>query len=282
MILFKKIKDLRTKLNQLRNEQKSIALIPTMGALHNGHISLIDSARKRNDITVTSIFVNPTQFNDINDFEKYPITIENDIFLLEKANNSILFLPSVQEMYPEGTEKPTEHYQLGNLENILEGFYRPGHFQGVCRVVHKLLNIVNPDDLYMGQKDYQQCMVIKKLIEDFQIPAKLHIVPTQREASGLAMSSRNLRLSEVARKNATAISKALEFIKNNIANQPMEELKATAQKIITDAGFQKIDYVEICNADNLLPAQDFNNQKLVALAAAFIDDVRLIDNMLLN
>jgi pantoate--beta-alanine ligase len=164
---------------------------------------------------------------------------------------------------------------------MLEGFYRPGHFQGVCRVMHRLLNIVEPNDLFMGQKDYQQCMVIKKLIEMYDIPSILHIVSTQREESGLAMSSRNLRLSATAKEQAAAIYKALSFIKNNISASLVQQLKEEASAMVLRAGFTKIDYMEICDADTLVPVNNNHQNKMVALTAAFIDGIRLIDNLLL-
>jgi pantoate--beta-alanine ligase len=281
MIIFKKVSPLQNKLQQLKNSNKKIGFVPTMGALHNGHLSLIKQSKINDAATICSIFVNPTQFNDKKDFEKYPITLENDIYLLEKENTDVLFMPAVDEIYPEGLQT-NFHYDLGYLETILEGFYRPGHFQGVCRVMHKLLNIVQPDDLFMGQKDYQQCMVIKKLIELYNIPTRLHLVPTQREENGLAMSSRNMRLSTEANQNASAIFKALSFIKNNISLLSIEELKEKATTIILDTGFEKIDYIEICDADTLMPLNKSQQTKMVALIAAFIEGIRLIDNMLLN
>jgi pantoate--beta-alanine ligase len=281
MIIFKKGLPLQNRLKQLKNINKKIGFVPTMGALHNGHLALIEQSKSPDTTTVCSIFVNPTQFNDKKDFEKYPVTIENDIYLLEKVNTDILFIPAVDEIYPDGLATNFS-YDLGYLETMLEGFYRPGHFQGVCRVMHKLLNIVQPDDLFMGQKDYQQCMVIKRLIELYKIPTQLHLVPTRREESGLAMSSRNVRLSDEAKQKASAIFKALGFIKNNISSLSIDQLKEKATAIILYAGFEKIDYIEICDADSLMPLNKFQQTKMVALAAAFIEGVRLIDNMLLN
>ena len=282
MIIYKETLPLQSNLQHLKTNGKKIGFVPTMGALHNGHLALINESTKTNDATVCSIFVNPTQFNDKRDFEKYPVTIENDIYLLEKAKTEILFIPAVKEIYPEGLES-TNSYNFGYLQTILEGYYRPGHFQGVCQVMYKLLNIIKPDNLFMGQKDYQQCLIIKKLIESYNLSAHFHIVPTQREESGLAMSSRNLQLSKEGRQNATAIYKALNFIKNNLVNTPLQNLKNEAVSILSNAGFEKIDYVEICDANTLMPLREHNNKtKIVALAAAFIEGVRLIDNLLLN
>ena len=201
MILYKKSEDIRNKLNQLKGQDKSIGFVPTMGALHEGHLSLIKQSIAEKNITVVSIFVNPTQFNDKKDFEKYPVTIEKDIELLERSGADILFLPSVHEMYPNGLQALST-YDLSQIEHVLEGYYRPGHFQGVCNIMHRLLQTITPGNLYMGQKDYQQCMIIQKLINDFKLPVKLNIVPTQREESGLAMSSRNMRLSGAAKRKA--------------------------------------------------------------------------------
>lgn len=267
-----------------KNKSTSVGFVPTMGALHQGHISLIEACKQKADITVCSIFVNPTQFNDIKDFEKYPITIEQDILLLVKANCDILFLPSVKEIYPEGLEK-LKHYDLEFLEEILEGKYRKGHFQGVCNVVERLLIAVQPTILFLGQKDYQQCMVIKKLIElmHWQNKLSVEIVSTKREASGLAMSSRNKRLNEIEIENATAIFKALMYIQKNISSAPINTLKQNAENILKENGFEKIDYVTICNAKTLMPITTFNNTIThVALIAAFLGDVRLIDNLLLD
>src|SRR3954447_20051961 len=273
MIIYKKALHLKNTLQRLKDQGKKIAFIPTMGALHDGHLALIKQSKTIDGATVCSIFVNPTQFNDKKDFEKYPLTIENDVYLLERANTEILFAPSIDEIYPEGLQTNFS-YDLGYLETILEGFYRPGHFQGVCRVMHRLLTIIHPDDLFMGQKDYQQCMVIKKLIDLYKLPTHLHMVPTQREESGLAMSSRNLRLSGEVKQNAAAIFKALNFIKKNIASLPISALKEKASAIILDAGFENIDYIEICDANTLISLNEIQKTKMVALVAAFLHDVR--------
>lgn len=281
MMLFKKATDINRYLQQCRNSGKSTGFVPTMGALHQGHLSLIDTSKQACSITVCSIFVNPTQFNDVKDFENYPSTIEKDIDALEKAGCDVLFLPSVSEMYPNGTEN-VQNYQLGYLETVLEGKYRPGHFQGVCLVVHRLLNIMPADQLYLGQKDYQQCMIIKKLIELEKINTTVNICPTLRESSGLAMSSRNMRLSDDERKQALAIFKTLSYLKNNIKKGKLAELKQAAVNKIMNSGF-KVDYVEIADADNLEIIEQWDgNKRLVAVVAAFLGNVRLIDNLLLT
>lgn len=283
MILYKKEADLRNYLDIQEKKDKKIGFVPTMGALHPGHAALITASKKVNPITVCSIFVNPSQFNDPKDFKKYTVTIENDILMLESSGCDILFLPSVAEIYPNGTTGYT-HYGLGYLETILEGKYRPGHFQGVCMVMQRLLDIVKPDNLYLGQKDYQQCMIITKLIDlmGMKKPVQVIICPTLREPDGLAMSSRNLRLNKAEREKAPAIYQALNFIKNNLQKGSLLQLVANARTKLHEQGF-KTDYIEIVNAANLQSVNDWDGkQKLVALAAAFLNEVRLIDNMVLD
>lgn len=281
MIIFKKAADIGIFLQQKRQNNPKTGFVPTMGALHQGHISLIESACSENDLVVCSIFVNPTQFNDPKDFQNYPITIENDIDLLEKAGCDALFLPAVEEMYPAGLENK-KTYALGYLETVLEGRYRPGHFQGVCQVVHRLLTIVPADRLYLGQKDFQQCMVIRKMIELENLPIETVICPTLRETDGLAMSSRNMRLDKEAREKAVEISRTLLHIKSSLKTGDLSELKTAAVEQLNRTGF-KTDYVEIADADTLeLIGRWDGKRKLVALCAAFLGEVRLIDNMLLQ
>lgn len=283
MILYKKITDLHKYLDTQRQNGKSIGFVPTMGALHDGHLSLIEEAKKENDLVVCSIFVNPTQFNDLRDFEKYPVTIDRDIALLEPAGCDVLFLPAVQEMYPGGV-KTGRHYDLGYLETLLEGKYRPGHFQGVCMVVHRLLEIVMPDNLYLGQKDYQQCMVITRLAELLHLSdkIKINICPTLREPDGLAMSSRNMRLSKEERQKAVTIYQCLIEIKEQLKQGELHQLKEKVLSRLVQAGF-KPDYAEIADAVNLQPAETWDGkQQLVALIAAYLNEVRLIDNMILT
>ena len=297
MILFKKAKDLHKHLDSQQKKGKSIGFVPTMGALHNGHISLLKMSKKVNSVTVCSIFVNPSQFNDPKDFEKYPVTLEKDILLLESVDCAILFLPAVSEMYPQErinnlplkVKFPSRHYDLGFLEEILEGKFRPGHFQGVCMIMHRLLEIILPDNLYLGQKDYQQCMVIKKLIEliDLEDTIKVTICPTLRETDGLAMSSRNTRLNKEERETATTLFHCLATIKENIEKESLPELKRKAAILLNATGFS-IDYVEIVEANSLsiIQGAEFagknEKKKMVALVAAFLNEVRLIDNMILN
>jgi pantoate--beta-alanine ligase len=283
MVLFKKAADLCKWLDDQGKKPIHIGFVPTMGALHAGHISLIELSKKKSHTTVCSIFVNPTQFNDGKDFVKYPVTLEKDISQLESAGCDVLFLPSVKEIYPNGL-KQSRYYDLGFLETVLEGKFRPGHFQGVCDVVHRLLDIVDPDILYLGQKDYQQCMVITRLIEIIKKDKKIKIFvcPTLRESDGLAMSSRNMRLNEQERKKAAKIFLCLQLVKRKIVPGNLSALKAEGQSLLVEAGF-KVDYFEIADAKDLSIVTTWDRkQKLVVIVAAFLNEVRLIDNMLLH
>jgi pantoate--beta-alanine ligase len=285
MIIFHQAEALHEHLSTKRKQGRRTGFVPTMGALHEGHLSLIRQSKAQAGITVCSIFVNPTQFNDQKDFEKYPVTIEKDILLLIKEETDVLFLPSVDEIYPNGTTA-TRNYELGYLETILEGAHRPGHFQGVCQVVHRLLDIVRPDLLFLGQKDYQQCMVLKKLVALLQIPVNIVIGETLREPGGLAMSSRNMRLTPEQKEKATAIYRSLKNIRSSLSTGPIGILQRKAADTLAGNGFSKIDYVAIADAGTLQPVDE--NEKwdgktpLVALIAAFMDEIRLIDNMLLG
>ena len=280
MILFKSVAELNTHIQMARAGGLSIGFVPTMGALHQGHISLIDYSRNQNSLTVSSIFVNPTQFNNPLDFQKYPVTLEQDIDLLEKWGCDILFMPAKDEIYPPGFKSP--HYDLGYLETILEGKYRPGHFQGVCQVVDRLLEIVRPNRLYLGQKDYQQCMVLKKLVELTGMDTHIEVCPTLREADGLAMSSRNLRLNPSQRELATTIYQNLAYLKENLQKGPLGQLKQEVRSNLVAAGF-KVDYAEIADANTLELLESWDGkQKTVALVAAYLDDIRLIDNLPLS
>jgi pantoate--beta-alanine ligase len=281
MILFQTATDISRYLVSQKGTGRNIGFAPTMGALHSGHLSLVKAAKDKGELAVVSIFVNPTQFNDPKDFEKYPKTIEKDIDMLEAAGCDVLFIPTVKEMYPNGLPA-VRHYELGYLETVLEGKFRPGHYQGVCQVVNRLLDIVLPDSLYLGQKDYQQCMVLTKLVELLNMKTKVVICSTLRENDGLAMSSRNMRLNEQERQQAVIISRGLAGIKKQIQPGSVGILKENAIKNLTKHGY-KVDYVEIADAKTLEPIENWDGHtKLVALVAAFLNEVRLIDNMLLN
>ncbi len=283
MIIIKEAAALKLQLEKLKLQNKTIGFVPTMGALHKGHISLINTAKQHCDIVVCSIFVNPTQFNNSTDFEKYPITIDNDVALLKECNCDVLFLPSVQEIYPNGTTNLIK-YELGFIETVYDGEFRPGHFQGVCNVVQRLFEIVQPNFAYFGQKDYQQCMVITKLVQimGWDKKLKLHLCATLREKDGLAMSSRNMRLSNDARQIAPVIYQTLQLIQQHIAVGSLEKLIQNAKEMLLQKGFTP-DYIDIADALTLEPITYWDGQqKLVCLVAAFINDVRLIDNMVLN
>ncbi len=281
MKIFKSKIELQQWLTQNKAQQQSIGFVPTMGALHQGHLSLIAAAKAKANVVVCSIFVNPTQFNDKKDFDKYPITIEQDIELLLDAQCDVLFLPSVLEMYPDGTAG-LEQYDLGYVETVLDGAARPGHFQGVAQVVSRLLDAVQPNMLFLGQKDFQQCLVLKRLLELKNMDIKLEIVPTKREQDGLAMSSRNRRLSEAHRALAALLYQCLVSIEAQQTVKSFAVVQKECFDLLQHKGF-KPDYVQLADADTLELLNEYDaNKNMVALIAAFIGEVRLIDNLLLK
>lgn len=252
-----------------------------MGALHLGHLALIEQATKSFDVVVCSIFVNPTQFNDPADFQKYPKTIEHDLELLKSVCCDLVYLPSVEEIYPEGMAN-MGHYDLGRLEELWEGAHRPGHFQGVCAVVHRLLETVKPDALFMGKKDYQQVAVVRHLLKLISLNQRVSLIAcdTVREASGLAMSSRNARLSELQKTQATAIYHGFISVQGSLDKGFSLHPEPLAQQIresLLSSGFESVDYVAFCNPLTLEPL-DMLDQSFVLLVAATIGGVRLIDN----
>ncbi|MGJ1413494.1 pantoate--beta-alanine ligase [Sphingobacterium multivorum] len=282
MEIFKTKASLQAYLQEARSTGQKIALIPTMGALHEGHLSLLNYAKPISDIRVCSIFVNPTQFNDPKDLEKYPRPIENDIRLLESVDCDILFLPSVDEMYPDKNE--AWHLDLGKLDQIWEGEKRPGHFQGVTQVVYKLFTLVQPDIACFGQKDFQQVMVIKRMIAMKDLAIQLAICPIIRDQDGLALSSRNARLSEAGKRTALALSRSLQYVKDHIHDPiPLAEIKDKALQILTDTDGLSVEYFALCESSTLKEVNhiDFSKQH-VALVTAWVEGVRLIDNMILN
>jgi len=276
--IFTTKKELSNYLAIVRRNSKTIGFVPTMGALHDGHFSLIKLAADQSDIVVCSIFVNPTQFNDPKDLEKYPRPIEEDLRKLELSSCHVLFLPEITEMY---TKEEKWHVELGEIENILEGKYRIGHYQGVTQIVKKLFDTVQADLAFFGQKDYQQFCVIQKMISLFNLPIKLVLCPTVREMNGLAMSSRNIYLTEDQKQEALKLSEVLELTKRNFKLKSLEELKAEALSILIQKGSIKPDYFEICTMDDLQPATS-KNKPLIALVAAYVGTTRLIDNVILN
>ncbi len=280
MRVFKKILELKNELDLLSNQGKKIGFVPTMGALHQGHIELVLKSVKENDVTVASIFVNPTQFNNPEDLKKYPRMPEKDISMLENANCDYVFLPEYEEVYPQ--EDKTE-YDFGNLEKVMEGKFRPGHFKGVGMVVKRLFEIVEPDNAYFGLKDYQQYLVIKSLVTQFNIPVKIIGCETIREDDGLAMSSRNLRLSAEQRKQAPEIYKSLCFIKKHIKDKNVLEWKKWFHNQINKNNQLSVEYIEIADANTLEEISEINDyQEIVLCVAVFAGEIRLIDNILIN
>ncbi len=282
MVIFKTARELREYLGMQDGKKSTIGFIPTMGALHAGHISLIERAKKQNFLTVCSIFLNPTQFNDVTDFEQYPVSTDNDIELLLKSECDVLFLPSINEIYPEGPQH-TKTYDFGYLDTILEGANRPGHFKGVGQVVGRLFEIVNPDTLFLGQKDFQQCMVITRLKEMLGVDQlKIDICPTLREADGLAMSSRNRRLTEPQRTIAAVIYQCLVSIQAKQDSASFAIVKKECFELLNNKGFTT-EYVALADARTLELMDEYDRTRpMVTLIAAKIGDIRLIDNLMIN
>ncbi len=258
-------------------EGKSIGFVPTMGALHEGHIALIRKAAEKNEVVVASIFVNPTQFNNPEDLKKYPRTLEEDCRMLEAAGCDLVFAPSVEEMYPA---LPSLQMNFGSLETILEGKFRPGHFNGVGIVVAKLFHIIKPAAAYFGQKDLQQVAVVKRLVKDLSFDLNLVVCETIREADGLAMSSRNRRLSETSRAKAplihTALLKGKDWLQQGLTT---EETKEKIRGWFVSYPEFDLEYYEIADPDTLEAASHYQAGKTAIVIAAFLDGVRLIDNI---
>jgi len=279
MILHNKRRELASALSERRYSKKTIGFVPTMGALHQGHLALIARAKKENDLVVVSIFVNPTQFNNPADLKNYPRTIESDTEQLISAGTDILFFPSVEEMYPPG-EQENENYDFGILEMVMEGKHRPGHFKGVAQVVSKLFKIVNPDTAYFGEKDFQQLTIIRELVKKMNSGINIIGCPTVRESDGLAMSSRNALLSEDERKKASAISKALFFIRDNREQLSVADMKQIIkEKIETETGGE-VEYLEIAEEEKLQSISHWDfSKRLRVFTAVRLGKVRLIDNV---
>lgn len=259
--------------------QQKITLVPTMGALHKGHVSLVKIAQQHADIVVCSIFVNPTQFTDPKDLEKYPRPLEHDIEMLQEAGCDVVFMPSVKEMYP-GPEN--WHIDLGLAEFVLEGEFRKGHYQGVTQIVKKLFDAVEPDLAFFGQKDFQQVLMIQNMVKHLDMSVEIISCPIIREDDGLAMSSRNIHLSAEDRKNALVLSRALQYVLDHFDQYGTEELEKKAADMIRANHGVELDYFTIANGETLMPEQDKSAKHLVALVAAKVGETRLIDNMILN
>jgi pantoate--beta-alanine ligase len=277
MKVLKSKKTLIDYVERQREMGKKIGFAPTMGALHQGHLSLYKAAKKENDEVISSIFVNPTQFNNPDDFQNYPKTLEKDLELLEKAGVEAVYVPNVEEMYPDGLS--SKKYDFDGLENEMEGKYRPGHFDGVGTIVEELFRQVQPHNAYFGEKDYQQLAIIKKMVEKTKLPVKIHGVPTLREEDGLAMSSRNVRLTETQRKEATIIYETLTKVKEWFKVISVEEIKLRVLEIFRNSNFE-LEYFVIADEKTLKETDYFYKDKNYrAFIVAYAGDVRLIDNM---
>ncbi|HEY3402999.1 MAG TPA: pantoate--beta-alanine ligase [Ohtaekwangia sp.] len=281
MEIFKQIAPLKAHLLTLKRMGKSIGLVPTMGALHPGHLTLIEASKKQNQVTVCSIFVNPTQFNNSSDLQKYPRTLDKDTLLLEKVECDVVFCPDSHEMYPESS---LLKFDFGHLDKVMEGKFRPGHFSGVGLVVSKFFNIIEPDNAYFGQKDWQQFAVIRQLVQELNFKLTLHSVPIAREPDGLAMSSRNLRLSGDQRTNAISFYQALLLAKKNLNNgMSIKDVKQLVSAKIEEYPGITLEYFEVADSKNLnLLERVKDSDQPIMCIAGFAGDVRLIDNMFLD
>jgi pantoate--beta-alanine ligase len=266
-------------LEELRSLGKTIGFVPTMGALHAGHLSLIEQARKTAEIIVCSIFVNPTQFNDKKDLENYPRPVDDDIRKLNEVKCDILFIPEVDEMYNSSEKWAIE---LGNLDTVLEGKIRPGHYQGVTQIVKKLFDTVIPDFAFFGQKDYQQFMVISYMVKKFRMKVKLVLCPIIREEDGLAMSSRNIYISAADRINSLALFHALSKFRALYKTKSILQLKTEITSFLKSAPGIEMEYFEIFNAKSFKPATTKRSGSIIALVAAKVGSIRIIDNVIIE
>lgn len=273
---------LQAAMLKLKNNSQSIGLVPTMGALHEGHMSLIREAEKQSDVVVISIFVNPTQFNNSSDLDKYPRTLEEDLILLnQNFKDLIIFSPTIKEVYGESIT--SEKFEFGNLAQQMEGRFRDGHFDGVGTILKKLFNIVQPDKAFFGEKDYQQLLIVKKLIEITHQHVEIIGCPISRENNGLARSSRNKRLSEEEQEKSTFIFKTLQEAKEKFGTKNVLLLKQEIEEKFSKQDFLELEYFEISDAATLVPVtQVEEHKKYRAFIAAYANDVRLIDNIALN
>ena len=273
MLVINKVQELKEIQRRLHEEGKTIGLVPTMGALHSGHYSLLERARQENDIVVCSIFVNPVQFNNAEDLEKYPRTLEQDLAYIEKVAD-IVFAPTVDEVFPT---PPTEKYDFGTLETVMEGAFRPGHFNGVGVIVKRLFDWTEPHRAYFGEKDFQQLAIIQELVRQYALNIEIIPCPIVREASGLALSSRNARLSETDRTTAAKIHQILESSRNCTT---LQETQHFVEEEIAKVPEFTLDYFAIANARTLQPIENFSDaETVIGCIAVFIGGVRLIDNV---
>ncbi|MDR1682888.1 MAG: pantoate--beta-alanine ligase [Candidatus Symbiothrix sp.] len=277
MKIILKIVELQAILAVEKQKNKLIGFVPTMGALHCGHLALVEQAVAENDISIVSIFVNPTQFNDPNDLVSYPRTLEADCALLEPTGNAYVFAPPVEEIYPEPDMR---QFGFGTLETVMEGRFRPGHFNGVAQVVSRLFDIVQPDRAYFGEKDFQQLAIIRALVRQLELPVEIVSHPIVREADGLAMSSRNTRLTSEQRKNAAIISQTLFAGREKKNRLPVGELKREVVEKINAVPELQVEYFDLVDGDNLQSVHDWSDsQYIVGCIAVYAGDVRLIDNL---
>lgn len=279
MDIFSQIGPLRAFLEQKKSHGKSVGFVPTMGALHNGHLALIKESSNENEISVCSIYVNPTQFNNADDLARYPRTIEQDIEMLKSVGCDVLFCPSNEEIYPE---RSIIRFDFGPLEHILEGQFRPGHFSGVAKVVSKLLNIVQPDKAYFGQKDFQQFKIVECLVQELKFNVQIRCIPIQREKDGLAMSSRNMRLDTEQRKNAIVFYESLQLAKLRLKEGvSISLIKEEIRKHCESKDGVRLEYLELADTSNFV-LQESVTSNAILLIAGYVGEVRLIDNLLLN
>jgi len=279
LYLFKKAKELRAFLDK---QNRPVAFVPTMGALHEGHLSLVEEAAAMGGLVVVSIFVNPTQFDNKEDLVKYPRTVVEDVQLLIQANTDVLYLPTVDDVYPNGTE-PQKHFDFGQLDKTMEGAFRDGHFEGVAQVVARLLTIVDPDHLVMGQKDIQQTAIVRSMLKQSDFKAELFLKKTVRDPDGLAMSSRNRRLTPAERLEAPILYATIQATKDMHGKMSIAELKAASIESIERSGYFKVDYFEVVNLDTMQLVDDWSeSDELAICVAAFIGKIRLIDNVLIT
>lgn len=280
MIILRSLQEIQNWVSATKSSEKSIGFVPTMGALHAGHISLVESSIKDNDQTIVSIFVNPTQFNNPEDLEKYPRTEDADIKLLQKSSVNAVFIPTVKTIYPNGQNSIS--FNFNNLENQMEGKFRPGHFDGVGTVVKRLLEITQPTRAYFGEKDFQQLRIIQQMVQSEKLPVEIVPIAIKREEDGLAMSSRNVRLSKEMRKEAPIIYQILTEAKAYLENHTITETKKWVEKRFLQTKLN-LEYFEIADEKKLETAsQKIDNQILRAFIAVFANNIRLIDNLRLN